>query len=216
MSNETNPLAGLSYNKEVIGIPPADDDAGLVTRSRQGDLDAFEQLVIKHQKRMLNIAYRLIGDYDDACEVVQDAFVSAHRNIKTFRGDSKFTTWLTAITVNLSKNRSKQMISRQGNEAYSLDDPVETNDGEVTIDPPSKDPSVLDRLERSDVQSRVHDCIKALDPAFREVLVLRDLQDLSYEEIGNLLKLHGGTVKSRLFRAREMVKDCLKRVMGEL
>ena len=216
MSNETNPLAGLSYNEGVTGIPPADDDAGLVTRSRQGDLDAFEQLVIKHQKRMLNIAYRLIGDYDDACEVVQDAFVSAHRNVKTFRGDSKFTTWLTAITVNLSKNRLKHLKSRQGHEAYSLDDPVETNDGEMTIDPPSKAPSVLDQLEMCDVQSRVQDCIKVLDPDFREVLVLRDLQDLSYEEIGNLLKLHGGTVKSRLFRAREMVKDCLKRVMGEL
>jgi len=216
MSNETNPLAGLSYNKGVSGIPPTDDDAGLVTRSQQGDLGAFEQLVTKHQKRMLNIAYRLIGDYDEACEVVQDAFVSAHRNVKTFRGDSKFTTWLTAITVNLSKNRLKQLKSRRGHEAYSLDDPVETNDGEMTIDPPSKDPSVLDRLEKRDVQSRVQDCIKALEPDFREVLVLRDLQDLSYEEIGNLLKLHGGTVKSRLFRAREMVKDCLKRIMGEL
>lgn len=216
MSNETNPLAGLSYNKGLTGIPPVDDDAVLVMRSRQGDLDAFEQLVTKHEKRMLNIAYRLIGDYDEACEVVQDAFVSAHRNIRTFRGDSKFTTWLTAITVNLSKNRLKQLISRKGHEAYSLDDPVESNDGKVTIDPLSKDPSVLDRLEKSDVQSRVQNCIKALDPAFREVLVLRDLQDLSYEEIGNLLKLHGGTVKSRLFRAREMVKDCLKLVMGEL
>ncbi|HTP05995.1 MAG TPA: sigma-70 family RNA polymerase sigma factor [Nitrospirota bacterium] len=216
MSNETNPLAGLSYNKGGSGTAPADDDAGLVARSRQGDLDAFEELVLKHQKRMLNIAYRLIGDYDEACEVVQDAFVSAHRNVRTFRGDSKFTTWLTAITVNLSKNRLKQLKSRQGHEAYSLDDPVETSDGEMTIDPPSKAPSVLDRLEKRDVQSRVQGCIKALDPDFREVLVLRDLQDLSYEEIGNLLNLQGGTVKSRLFRAREMVKDCLKRVMGEL
>ena len=216
MSNETNHLAELSYNKGVTSIPSADDDAGLVERSRQGDMDAFEQLVIKHQKRMLNIAYRLIGDYDEACEVVQDAFVSAHRNVKAFRGDSKFTTWLTAITVNLSKNRLKHLKSLQGHVAYSLDDPVETSDGEMTIDPPSKAPSVLDRLEMRDVQSRVQDCIKMLDPVFREVLVLRDLQDLSYEEIGNLLKLHGGTVKSRLFRAREMVKDCLKHVMGEL
>ena len=216
MGNETNSLAALSYNKGSTGIPPADDDAGLVARSRQGDLDAFEQLVIKHQKRMLNTAYRLIGDYDEACEVVQDAFVSAHRNIKTFRGDSKFTTWLTAITVNLSKNRLKHLKSRQGHEAYSLDDPVETKDGAITIDPPSTAPSVLDRLEKCDVQNRVQDCIKVLDPDFREVLVLRDLQDLSYEEIGNLLNLQGGTVKSRLFRAREMVKDCLKRVMGEL
>jgi RNA polymerase sigma-70 factor (ECF subfamily) len=212
----TNPLAGLSYNKRGNSAAPVDDDSDLVARSRHGDLEAFEQLVLMHQKRMLNIAYRLIGDYDDACEVVQDAFVSAHRNIKTFRGDSKFTTWLTAITMNLSKNRLKHLKSRQGHVAYSLDDQVETSEGEMAIDPLSKAPSALDQLELRDVQSRVQDCIKMLDPDFREVLVLRDLQDLSYEEIGSLLNLQSGTVKSRLFRAREIVKDCLKHVMGGL
>ena len=160
---------------------------------------------------MLNVAYRLIGDYDDACEVVQDAFVSAYKNIKTFRGDAKFTTWLTTITVNLSKNRLKQMRSRQGHEAYSLDDQIQTDDGRMTIDPPSKEPSVLDRMETRDIRTRVQDCIKALDPDFREVLVLRDMQEFSYEEIGSMLKVREGTVKSRLFRARDMVKDCLKK-----
>ncbi len=103
---------------------------------------------------MLNIAFRLIGDYDDACEVVQDAFVSAYRNIKTFRGDAKFTTWLTTITLNLSKNRLKQMRSRQGHEAFSLNDPIQTDDGEMTMDPPSNEPSVLNRLEKKDVQAK--------------------------------------------------------------
>ncbi len=165
---------------------------------------------------MLNIAYRLIGDYDDACEVVQDAFVSAHKNIKLFRGDAKFTTWLTTITLNLSKNRLKQVRSRQGHEAFSLNDPIPTDDGTMTMDPPSKEPSVLDAMERRDIRRRVQDCIKALDTDFREVLILRDLQEFSYEEIGNMLKVRDGTVKSRLFRARDMVKDCLKRLMGEL
>ena len=81
-----------------------DDDASLVALSKKGDLNAFEALVRKHQKRMLNIAFRLIDDYEEACEVVQDAFVSAYKNIRTFRGESKFSTWLTSITVNLSKN----------------------------------------------------------------------------------------------------------------
>lgn len=165
---------------------------------------------------MLNIAFRLTGDYEEACEVVQDAFVSAYKSIKTFRGESKFTTWLTAITVNLSKNRLKQMRSRKRHEAYSLDEPVRTDDGEMAIDPPSHEPSVLDRLEKQDIRDRVQDCIKALEPDFREVLVLRDMQDFSYEEIGDLLKVREGTVKSRLFRAREAVRDCLKRFMGEL
>jgi RNA polymerase sigma-70 factor (ECF subfamily) len=165
---------------------------------------------------MLNIAYRLTDDYDEACEVVQDAFVSAYKNIKTFRGQAKFTTWLTAITVNLSKNRLKQMRSRQGHVAFSLDDPVQTDDGEMTLDPPSKEPSVLSVLEKRDFRNRVQECIKALDPGFREVLVLRDMQDFSYEEIGSMLKAREGTVKSRLFRAREAIKNCLKKVVGEL
>jgi RNA polymerase sigma-70 factor, ECF subfamily len=193
-----------------------DNDAALVVSSQNGDLAAFESLVVRHQKRMLNVAFRLIGDYDEACEVVQDAFVSAYKNIRTFRGDAKFTTWLTTITLNLSKNRLKQIKSRQGHISYSLDDPLKTANGEMTLDPPSKEPSVLDRLEKRDVQNKVQDCIKALEPDYREVLVLRDIQDFSYDDIGGMLKLREGTVKSRLFRAREAIKDCLKQAMGEL
>lgn len=215
MANGTNSPAELSYPLENSGAPGPDADRALVLSAQQGDLGAFEALVGKHQKRMFNIAFRLVGNHDDACEVVQDAFVSAYRNLKTFRGDAKFTTWLTTITLNLSKNRLKQLRSRQGHEAFSLDEPLRTDDGEMTLDPPSKEPSVLDRMEQRDVQTRVQDCIQALDPGFREVLVLRDMQEFSYEEIGNMLKTREGTVKSRLFRAREMVKECLKRFTGE-
>jgi RNA polymerase sigma-70 factor (ECF subfamily) len=197
-------------------VSDADNDAALVLLSQKGDLAAFESLVVRHQKRMLNVAFRLIGDYDEACEVVQDAFVSAYKNIRTFRGDAKFTTWLTTITLNLSKNRLKQIKSRQGHVSYSLDDPLQTENGEMTLDPPSKEPSVLDRLEKRDVQNKVKDCIKALEPEYREVLVLRDMQDFSYDDIGGMLHLREGTVKSRLFRARAAIKDCLKQAMGEL
>ncbi len=209
-------MSGLSNPLEGTDAGTIDDDMPLVLSSQEGNLDAFEQLVIKHQKRMLNIAFRLINDYDEACEVAQDAFVSAFKSIRSFRGEARFTTWLTTITVNLSKNKLRQIKSRQGHLAYSLDEPVLTPDGQMAIDPPSKDPSVLDTLEKRDVQSKVQGCIKALEPGFREVLVLRDMQDFSYEEIGSMLAMRAGTVKSRLFRAREIVKDCLKRVMGEL
>src|SRR4249919_2929668 len=129
MRSGTNPPSELSYTVESSGAPAPDDDAALVSSAQEGDLEAFEQLVVRHQKRMLNVAYRLTNDYDEACEVVQDAFVSAFKNIRTFRGDARFTTWLTTITVNLSKNRLKQMRSRLGHEAYSLDEQVETDDG---------------------------------------------------------------------------------------
>ncbi|MEK6699473.1 MAG: sigma-70 family RNA polymerase sigma factor [Nitrospirota bacterium] len=194
----------------------ADDDAALVASCTKGDTDAFETLVQKYQKRMFNIAFRMTGSYEDAGEVVQDAFVSAYRGLKNFQGRSKFSTWLTAITVNHSKNRLQQMKARQAREPLSLDDPVRTEDGSIAVDPPSKGPSVLDRLEARDERKKVQECISALEPEFREVIILRDMQDFSYEEIGSLLKVREGTVKSRLFRAREAVKDCLKRAFGTL
>jgi RNA polymerase sigma-70 factor (ECF subfamily) len=206
----------LSYAREGARVVSADDDAVLVQSSQEGNLEAFEQLVFKHQKKMLNVAFRLTNDYDEACEVVQDAFVAAYKSIKNFRGAAKFTTWLTTITVNLSKNRLKLMKSRQGRVAFSLNEPLKTNDGQLANDPPSKEPSVLDKLEQRDIQHKVQKCIRALEPDFREILILRDMQDFSYEEIGSILKLREGTVKSRLFRARELVKDCLKDLIGEL
>ena len=206
----------MSYISGIKDASAPDVDAVLVASSQRGDMAAFESLVVRHQKRMLNIAFRLTDNYDEACEVVQDAFVSAYKNIKDFRGDAKFTTWLTAITVNLSKNRLKQINSRQGQVSYSLDEPLWTDDGELTRDPPSREPSVLERLEKQDVRSTVQDCIKALEPEHREIIVLRDMQDFSYVDIGDMLKMREGTVKSRLFRAREAIKDCLKRALGEL
>jgi RNA polymerase sigma-70 factor (ECF subfamily) len=216
MFRETNPQSGLSNRSGSNSAPVPDDDAALVASSQTGNLDAFELLVNRHQKRMLNISFRLTGDYDEACEVVQDAFMSAYKNIKTFRGQAKFTTWLTAITLNLAKNRLKQMKSRQGHAAFSLDDPIRTDDGQMATDPPSNEPSVLDRLVKRDVRNQVQECIEALEQDFREVLVLRDMQDFSYEEIGSMLKMREGTVKSRLFRAREAIKDCLKKAFDTL
>ena len=205
----------LSHLSGKSELPSPDQDAALVASAQKGDLTAFEALVTKHQKRMLNVAFRLIDNYDDACEVVQDAFVSAYKNVGSFRGEAKFTTWLTTITVNLSKNRLKQVRTRQGREVYSLDQPMQTDEGEMSSDAPSREPSVLDCLEKRDTRNRVQDCIKALEPDYREVLVLRDMQEFSYDEIGAMLRMREGTVKSRLFRAREAVKECLKKIIGE-
>ena len=156
---------------------PVDDDLPFVTAAQEGDLGAFETLVLKYQRRMLNIAFRIIGDQEDAVEVVQDVFVSVYRNLAGFRREAKFTTWLTAITVNLSKNRLQQVRTRNARTPVSLDAPFQTGDGELLPDPPSREPSVLDRLESKDVTSKVQECIQALEPEFREVIVLRDLQD---------------------------------------
>lgn len=193
-----------------------DEDYDTVRASQKGDAHAFEFLVEKHQRKMLNIAYRMIGDYDAACEVVQDAFLSAHKSLRKFRGESRFSTWLCRIVMNLSKNRIRQIRIQSRREGGSIDDPVETEEGRVSRDPPSRDPSALDELERKEVREKVQKCINGLDHEYREVLVLRDIQGFSYDEITDILKIPDGTVKSRLFRAREALKESLKRAVGDL
>jgi RNA polymerase sigma-70 factor (ECF subfamily) len=193
-----------------------DDDSRLVSSCKQGEIDAFEALVQKYEKKMLNVAYRMIGDYDEACEVVQDAFLSAYRSIKKFRGESTFSTWLYRIVLNLSKNRMTQIRTRGAREVYSIDTARETEEGSRRMDPPDEGPSPLEQMEKKEVDVRVQGCINGLDSEHREVLVLRDIQGFSYEEIHDILKIPDGTVKSRLFRARDTLKECLKKVLGEL
>jgi RNA polymerase sigma-70 factor (ECF subfamily) len=193
-----------------------DDDLMSLKRCRDGDIDAFEDIVKRHQKKMFNISCRMVGDYNDAAEVVQDAFVSAYKNLTKFEGRSSLSTWLCSIVVNLSRNRIKQVNTRLSREGVSLDDPVDTGDGEVKREVPSNDTSVLDKLEEHEKGKRVWGCIDALAVDFREVIVLRDMQGFSYGEIGTMLKIAEGTVKSRLYRARDAIKDCLKRAMEAL
>lgn len=204
----------MSKYTDGTDLTDAEDDNRLVGLAKKGDVGAFEVLVTRHQKRMFNIAYRITGSQEDASEIVQDAFLAAYRSLKTFAERSLFSTWLHTITVNTARNRLKQTITRQGREPVSIDDPMPECSGK-TFDPPSDSPSALDRLSSMELREHIEKCLGALDTGFREVIVLRDIQGFSYDEIAGMLSLAAGTVKSRLFRARDAVKDCLKRVWGE-
>ena len=217
MNHGTNKAFRLSNDQMDAGpAGSADADAELVAAATRDDLAAFEVLVSRHEKRIVNIAYRITGDYEDACEGAQDSFVSAFRNLKHFRGEARFSTWLTSIAMNQARNRLKQVRTRRSREPVSLDDPILTDDGAMMRDPPSQSPSALESMEKRDVQRAVQDCISGLEAEFREVLVLRDIQGYAYDEIGKVLKVREGTVKSRIFRARGAMKDCLKKLMGYL
>ena len=193
----------------------SDDEQEIISRCRKGDIEAFEVLVKAYQGKMFNIAFRITGDADDAAEVVQDAFVSAHRNLKMFEQRSRFSTWLYSITVNTSRNRLSQIRSRKAHEAYSLDDPPSPDCGKGSREPASGEPSALVQLTRKEQQGKIQECLNRLDTEFREVIVLRDVQGFAYDEIGTMLGLAAGTVKSRLFRARESVKTCLRKLLGD-
>jgi len=198
------------------GKKAIDEDTEIVSLCKKGNIDAFEVLVSKYQKKMLNIAYRMLGDYDDACEIVQDAFVSVFKSMKHFREEAKFSTWLYTIVVNLSKNRLKQLKIQGHREELILDNPVSTDRQQLKREPVSGEPSVLENIEKIETQEVVQSCINSLDYEFREVIVLRDIQGFSYGELSDMLKIKEGTVKSRLFRAREVLKKCLKKVLGDL
>ena len=197
--------------KEII----EDEDREIVLRCQRGEVDAFSILVERHQKKMLNVAYRMTGDYEEACDCVQEAFLAAYRGIEKFRKEARFSTWLYGIVVNQTKNRLRQLRNRQNHEGTVTEHPlcgeISRNDGERT----GTAESAADCWERKELEARVQACIGDLDEDYREVLVLKDIQNLSYEEIRETLHIPAGTVKSRLFRARLALKDCLVRVLGD-
>jgi len=191
-----------------------DQDSTLVSLCQKKDLAAFEELVRKHQQKMLNIAYRMIGNYEEACDVVQDAFVSAYKNIKSFKGISKFSTWLSVIVINHSKKSLKKLKSQHYRESVSVYKTVNIGHNQISVDPPSSGPLPDEVIERENIQEKLQLCLDRLENEFREVVVLRDIQGFSYKDISRTLTIAEGTVKSRLFRARVLLKNCLKRFLG--
>jgi RNA polymerase sigma-70 factor (ECF subfamily) len=196
--------------------PTADDDLEHVRACQKGDTEAFAVLVQRHSKKMLNIAYRMLGDYDEACDITQEAFLAAFRSLDKFKAEAKFSTWLYRIVVNYTKNRLKQRQSLSRHESASLDETADARGGCAVCLAASPEGHPGEILERREREAQVQKCISALDGDYREVLVMRDIQGFSYEEIRGILRIPDGTVKSRLARARAAMKDCLKKVIGDL
>jgi RNA polymerase sigma-70 factor (ECF subfamily) len=178
------------------------DEAQLVDRLRRGDPRAFEELVIAHQHRVFGVAFRMLGSRAEAEEAAQEVFLRAHRAIADFRGDAKLSTWLYAIASRLCLNRlasGERRLAREGEETLARI--------------PSGHASPADELERSERDAALHRAIAELSDERRLVVVLRDLEGLSYEEIAAALDLELGTVRSRLHRARLDLKEKLERFL---
>ena len=171
-------------------------DAECVRRVQQGDTDSFEILVRRHQRTIFNLVYRLLGDYDEAAEVAQEVFLSAYKSIGQFRGDANFSTWLYRIGLNHASTRRKSLNNTQ--QRYVPFDGTELiADGAVD---PAKS------LEHKEIQQRVQEALNSLDPEDARIILLRDLQDVPYEDVAAMLDIPVGTVKSRLHRARQALK----------
>ena len=178
---------------------------------KAGDRKAFEKIVLFYQKRVFNYAYRMAGNMEEAKELAQEVFVSVFESIKSLRDDAKFEGWLKQITVNHCRNRWKYLKRRHYFNTDSMDHPVETEDGEVTksFADPSDTPDTA--YEKKRVQEWIQNGLLQLKEDQREMIVLRHLQELSYDEMGKCLNLPEGTVKSKLHRARMDLKEILGR-----
>lgn len=189
-------------------LPP---DAELVVRSRAGDDGAFAMLVERYQNRAFRTAFGMLEDREDCLEVVQDAFVRAYRSIGGFRGEAEFSTWLHRIVVNLAKNRLRYRRRRRDDWKVSLDaDPDDLTQVSVPEFADLADDPAMTAAARDD-HGRVREALRGLPENLREALCLRDIEGLSYAEIGVLLHCEIGTVKSRIFRAREALRTILFR-----
>ena len=175
-------------------------DADCVRRIIQrGETDAFEILVRRHEKTIFNLVYRMLGDYDDAAEVSQEVFLSAYRAIGQFRGDANFSTWLYRIALNHATTRRRSISSRQ-QKTVPIDDMEPLSDPEL---------GPAETLERKEIRERVQLALNKLEPDDATMILLRDLQDISYDEVARVLEIPVGTVKSRLHRARQALKTQL-------
>lgn len=185
-------------------------DRMLVDRFKGGDSTAFDQLVTRYWDRIYAMTNQLLRNQQDAEEVTQDAFIRAHRGLVNFRGDSAFSTWLYQIATNLARNRYWYWWRRKRDKSISFEAPVSgENDTTLAEIIPAEQETPEDATVTQEFVNRVAVCMEELNEKHREILILRNVQNLAYEEIAEILGISVGTVKSRIARARESLREKL-------
>ncbi len=212
-TNSMNLFSNFSMMSEYLLQPPQSvglpisniasscseqDDAALVTASQAGDQYAFAQLVQRHQRFVFNLVYRMLQQYEEANEVTQETFFAAWQGLPSFRGSARFSTWLYRIAYNCAL---KQLEQRKRDQALQLAMQEEQSAG---------DDQVSAQIETHDRQALVREQLSLLPAKYRIVLVLRHLQEMTYEEMAEILTMPIGTIKTHLFRARNLLKERLE------
>jgi RNA polymerase sigma-70 factor, ECF subfamily len=192
-----------------IGMPASitstctgQDDIELVVASKAGNQDAFAQLVQRHQRRVFNLVFRMLQQYEEANEVTQETFLAAWQGLPAFRGDARFSTWLYRIAYNCSL---KQLEQSKRDAALQV-----AVQAEQSLQHESCDERAEAEMEAHERQVLVREHLSMLPAKYRIVLVLRHLQELTYEEMAEILTMPIGTIKTHLFRARNLLKERLE------
>ena len=217
-SLSVNTRVSDASNAKQARLREAEEDRVLIARAQQGDTAAFRQLVERHQRRAFAIALALVRDENDARELVQDAFLRVYKGINSFQGGSSFFTWLYRIITNLSID----LIRKPGRQLADIDEArFETDESQEAEFPlisrvDGADP--VDVVRRREIAGRLQAALDALPPYHRGVIVMREIEGLSYEEMAQAMGVSKGTIMSRLFHARQKLQkalsDCYEEQIG--
>jgi RNA polymerase sigma-70 factor (ECF subfamily) len=184
----------------------------LLRKLRERDEKAFREVVETYQDKVYNLTYRMLGNREEAEDLAQEVFITVFKSIDTFRGDSKLSTWLYRVTANHCKNRIKYLARRHDRDRVDFNEQVDRTATGVMAGPRSvRRPD--QQLEEMELERIMQTAIAELDESHRLLIVLRDIEELSYEEICQICDLPDGTVKSRLHRARMALRDKMKKYM---
>ncbi len=200
------PAAAAGPPGRAATLPPEEDDPELVRRAQQGDLRSYDALMRRYQERIYATVYHMTGNHDDADDLTQETFIKAYQVIKSFQGNSGFYTWLYRIAINKTINFLKQRRARSQLSLNDLDLNAEHDPDLVAL--------VSDKTPRRDaalaeLQENLNNALLKLSEPHRLVVTLHDVQGLSHEEIGEIMDCNVGTVRSRLFYARQQLQAWL-------
>jgi RNA polymerase sigma-70 factor (ECF subfamily) len=181
------------------------DDKTLVAKARKGDRRAFEMIVMRYEQPLVSYFGRIIGDRQMALDFAQDVFLKVHASLDSFRPAFKFSTWLFKIASNhLIDHWRRRRIG-----TVSIDQPIADGEGCLTIQVPDPGPSTERTYELSEIRARIEAALDKIPPLLRELFVLRHVSEFSYEEIADIKGLPVGTVKNKVFQAKELVRGLL-------
>ncbi|MBN1497337.1 MAG: sigma-70 family RNA polymerase sigma factor [Spirochaetes bacterium] len=187
------------------------EDETLIRDFLAENINAFDRLVLKYQDLVFNLCFRIVGDYDDASDCAQETFIKVHANLKNFAFRSSFTTWLYRIAINTCRTMLSSSGNRMRKKMVRIDRPGDAESGPVEINDCSSDPG--DLFEKNEQSRVIHRAIDSLPDELKVLVVLRDLEGNSYEEISEITGVNLGTVKSRLARARHLLRESLREVL---
>lgn len=191
---------------EEPGMQEQDDQ--LIANALQGDQKAYEALLVRHNKAIFHVVLKIVRNKEEAQDLVQETFMKAFNALASYRSEYRFSTWLYKIAANCAID----FVRKKRIEALSLDKPIETKDGQVEFEVPDTSWDPEQDLVRKQKLKSIDEAIDSLPAKYREVIIYRHRDDKPYEEIAGILRVPVGTVKARIFRARELLKKKLKSI----